>query len=161
MSTETSPSSTKRPIETLDDALAVIEDLRNNEKALRKRAQDAESERDDLGLQVSGLQTQIDEHTKTLGERDTELTNERFGRLRDRLAHDRGIPSDIAESINAADEETLTARLDALAAFRGNTSTPVPEEPAPREQDPAQAAPQIPNEQEEQLALANQFFQTS
>lgn len=102
-----------------------------------KKVTDLEGQVADLGNTASGLQTQLDEQTAAVTAKDSELSTLGFARTRDRLALERGIPLNIAESLNAADEESLTTTLDALAALRG------PGEPTaalPPQPNPAQAA---------------------
>lgn len=133
-------------------AQTVIRDLRTENAAHRKAKKDVEDQLSDLGLKLDAATSELDEHKQTLATKDTELSTERFGRLRDRLAAERGIPTTLAERVNATDEESLTIALDALAAFRGN---PTPEKPTP---DPAQAAEPIPDENAAKEAFARELF---
>ncbi len=159
-----SPEPTKQPIETLDDALSVISTLREENKGLRQRAQQAETaqqaaetERDQLTTQVTALNTQIQTHADAITAGEKSLADEQFARLRDQLAYDRGISRDLAASVKGDDEATLTANLDALAAFRGEPGAAPVQKPIP---DPAQAAQPVNEPNAEREAVAAAFFGT-
>jgi len=148
-------TSKNQPIATLEDALAVVANLRDENKGLRKRAQEAETRTPELEAQVAALQEAAEDHTVSTAARDAELSAERFGRTRDRLAHQHGIPVEIAETISADNEETLTERLEALAAFRGK---PEETQAARLRPDPAQAAEPALDADAQRLADADAFF---
>lgn len=144
-----------KAIETLEEAMQVITDLRTESAGYRTRATTAETQVAELTTQVDGLNAHVTEQSAVIAERDTDLSRVGFERTRDRLALERGLPLDVAALVNATDEETLTTSLDALAALRG-TSGETP--PAPRPADPAQAATPAHDPQAEALANAEAFF---
>lgn len=154
------------PNETIESlpqwAQTLIGGLRSENAEHRTKVRDAEKKVTelegqvaDLGNTASGLQTQLDEQTAAVTAKDTELSTLGFARTRDRLALERGIPLNIAESLNASDEESLTTTLDALAALRGPGEPIAAPTPQP---NPAQAADPGLDAEAQRTADAEAFF---
>lgn len=74
--------------------------------------------------------------------------------LRNRVALSKGLPADIAATLNGSTEEELAAHADALLAWRGNQPPPTPRP------DPGQGARPNPPESEDD-ALYRQMFGTA
>ncbi|MFD5599185.1 hypothetical protein ACFWHR_03915 [Leucobacter sp. NPDC058333] len=133
---------------------------------LRQEAAQRRTEKQSLANEVATLTARVEELTQSAADAEAarvasdelaqtttaDLERERFGRTRDRLAAERGLPSNVAELVNATDEESLTTALDALAALRGTPESPKPEP------NPAQGAGGQLSDESAKAAQAEEFF---
>lgn len=127
-------SDTQNVADLPDWAQTLITDLRKESAGHRTSKQDLTTQLTDLTTKVDALTKSLadTEAAKTASDEATQTATtgweaEKFSRMRDRLAHERGLPANVAELVTAGDEESLTSALDALAALRGGDPTPKPE----------------------------------
>jgi hypothetical protein len=123
-----------RPTETVDFWKRKAREQEDRAKANAKAAEKLKEIED---RDLSELQ-RAQRDRETLAEENARLRSES---ARNRVALQKGLPAEIAETLNGSNEEELAAHADRLIAWRGNQAPPAPRpDPGqgPRPTSPAQ-----------------------
>lgn len=135
-----------------EKAWTLIQNLRNDKDSLTSQRDALTTEKGELEQRVTSLEADVTTATERADTAEASVSEISFGRRLDTLAHERGLsPEDVSLlNIAAGDEDDATAKLDRLAALRGEKAPAVP---VP---DPAQAAtPPTPSDED---AVAKKLF---
>jgi len=114
-------------ITSLEDALKVIDKLRNENAAKRVKAKEIEDKATKWEEYVQSQKTELEQLTESKAALEKELETLRVNGLRDKVAKEEKVPDELLEFLVGTDEQTLRAMAKKLAAVKpqGSTTTAV------------------------------------
>ena len=123
------PAEADKPstITSLDDALKVIDKLRNENAAKRIKTKEIEDKAVKWEEYVASQKTELERLTESKAELERENETLKATYLRDKVAKEEGVPEDLLEFLTGTDEQTLRVNAKKLASVKpkGSETTAV------------------------------------